>query len=56
MSEANAHPATVVFFSLAEFGARPVAEQAQLKETLEATLAIEHSMAARRPVTLPLAR
>jgi len=39
MSEANAHPATVVFFSLAEFGARPVAEQAQLKETLEATLA-----------------
>lgn len=39
MPEANALPATVVFFSLAEFGARPVAEQAQLKETLEAALA-----------------
>jgi len=39
MPEANAHPATVVFFSLAEFGARPVAEQAQLKEALETTLA-----------------
>src|SRR3989304_6053401 len=32
-------PATVVFLSLAEFGARPVAEQAQLKEDLEAALA-----------------
>lgn len=39
MPEANAHPATVVFFSLAEFGTRPVAEQARLKEMLEATLA-----------------
>jgi PEGA domain len=39
MSEANAHPANIVFFSLAEFGVRPVAEQAQLKETLDAALA-----------------
>jgi hypothetical protein len=28
----------------------------EARATLEATLAIEHSMAARRPVTLPLAR
>jgi hypothetical protein len=39
MPEANAHSADIVFFSLAEFGARPVAEQAQLKETLDAALA-----------------
>ncbi len=39
MPEANALPATVVFFSLTEFGARPVSEQAKLKETLEAALA-----------------
>ena len=39
MPEANAHSTDIVFFSLAEFGARPVAEQAQLKETLDAALA-----------------
>jgi PEGA domain len=39
MPEANAHSANIVFFSLAEFGVRPVAEQAQLKETLDAALA-----------------
>ena len=39
MPEANALPATIVFFSLADFGARPVAEQARLKEALEAALA-----------------
>lgn len=39
MPEANALPATVVFFGLAEFGVRPVAEQAQLKDALEVALA-----------------
>lgn len=39
MSEAKALPATVAFFSLADFGARPVAEQAQFKDALEAALA-----------------
>ena len=52
MPEANAHPATVVFFSLADFGARPVADQAQLKETLETALAtaVERVPAAARIV------
>lgn len=40
MPEANAHSANIVFFSLAEFGVRPVAEQVQLKETLDAALAV----------------
>jgi hypothetical protein len=39
MPEANAHPATVVFFGLADFGAQPVAAQAKLKEGLEFALA-----------------
>lgn len=39
MAEANAIPASVVFCRLAEFGARPVAEQARLKEGLEDALA-----------------
>ncbi len=39
MSEATALPASVVFFSLADFGTRPVAKQAQLKETLDGALA-----------------
>ena len=38
MPPANALPATVVFFSVAEFGARPVAEQVALKEGLEQAL------------------
>jgi len=39
MADANAVPASVVFCRLAEFGARPVAEQARLKEHLEDALA-----------------
>jgi hypothetical protein len=39
MPEANAHPATVVFFGLADFAAQPVAAQAKLKEGLEFALA-----------------
>jgi PEGA domain len=39
MPEANAYPATVVFFGLADFGAQPVAAQAKLKEGLEFALA-----------------
>jgi hypothetical protein len=39
MPEPNTLPADIVFFSLAEFGVRPVAEQAHLKETLDAALA-----------------
>jgi hypothetical protein len=39
MAEASAIPASVVFCRLAEFGARPVAEQALLKEGLEDALA-----------------
>jgi len=52
MPEARALPATVVFLSLAEFGARPVAEQAQLKDALESALAsaIEPVPAAERIV------
>ncbi|MCL4802010.1 MAG: hypothetical protein KJ025_20635, partial [Burkholderiales bacterium] len=38
MAEANALPASVVFLRLADFGARPVAEQAKLKEGLEDAL------------------
>jgi len=52
MPEAKALPATVVFLSLADFGARPVAEQAQLKDALEVALqdAIEPIPAAGRIV------
>lgn len=39
MAEANAYPASVVHLRLADFGARPVAEQARLKEGLEDALA-----------------
>jgi PEGA domain len=39
MTEANAYPATVVFFGLADFGTQPVAAQAKLKEGLEFALA-----------------
>jgi hypothetical protein len=38
MAAANAQPATVVFFSVTEFGARPVADQVALKEGLEQAL------------------
>ncbi|MCZ7566320.1 MAG: hypothetical protein M5U08_23045 [Burkholderiales bacterium] len=52
MAEANALPASVVFLRLADFGAKPVAEQARLKEGLEDALeaAIAPLDAARRIV------
>jgi len=52
MPEAKALPATVAFFSLADFGARPVAEQAQFKEALEVALkdAVESLRAEERIV------